>query len=114
MRRQKGGQKEADLRGSSLGRYAVRPPTTSGLKSKIRPSCRTTTRGPICALPVRIREDAPDRRIFDGCRAAGENRSAFPGSCDETNVRSPMLIGHSRKASHSRLAMGVSLVSTAE
>ena len=35
MRRQKGGQKEADLRGSSFGRYAVRPPLTPGLKSGV-------------------------------------------------------------------------------
>src|SRR4051794_19237498 len=35
MRRQKGGQKEADLHGSSLGRHAVRPPLTPGLKSGI-------------------------------------------------------------------------------
>src|SRR3954454_4563018 len=35
VRRQKGGQKEADLRGSSLGRYAVPPPLTPGLKSGI-------------------------------------------------------------------------------
>ena len=35
MRRQKGGQKEADLRGSSFGRYAVQLPLTPGLKSGI-------------------------------------------------------------------------------
>ena len=35
MRRQKGGQKEADLHGSSLGRYAVPLPLTPGLKSGI-------------------------------------------------------------------------------
>ena len=35
MRRQKGSQKEPDLPGSSLGRYAVQPPLTPGLKSGI-------------------------------------------------------------------------------
>ena len=35
MRCQKGGQKGTDPHGSSLGRYAVRPPLTPGLKSGI-------------------------------------------------------------------------------
>ena len=42
--------------------------------------------------------------IIDGCRAAGGNRSAFPGACDETNVRYVPLIGHSGKPSRGREA----------
>src|SRR4051794_28190482 len=62
------------------------------------------TRGPSCALSVRIRGDAPDHRIIDGCRAAGENRSAFPGTCDKTQC--PITPAYQTQPQHSLPAQG--------